>query len=1096
MLRTRFRDVFILIGLLLSVGLGVAHVTPNNMQKKELESHRLELQRENLKSVSPLVLITKNIESNSSAFLEFKGKHLRSLKNVERGSESSKYVPLGVESKKVFEVPEGIKARFPFAPDINTDAASDECNKKLEELVLSYETISIAEAEFELHQDPEVACLYTYASNLNYSKIKQGTKTEYFNGVRAFFVELIDETQDVSILLSRFSYQGNKKAMLIRAEGESLILFDEQGGITIDLVSHDLSLHEPSIVTDGDCDYWQALLLCLLSNLDTILWNICRWPCGLFLSVPTPHTFVPCGVCLAGYVGFCAIQAAVEYCLFCDCNPFDDYIITGYILHEDNRPWAEIDVGISDYNWNVMGWYTGSDDDGYFHFNLGSYPGRIRVVFDRHCQDGQIVGTGDFSPSPGENDVGSWWAPNCTNVANCWLWVYHEDCSTPWANVEVHVTDLNDETGYDYCTTDQSGQCFLSFPPGTKRLLFDTGCACFLQYTDDIFSQGDNYLGVCLYECPVNINLEGRVVHENSGASWQGVIVYATDCSGYIIDQSTTNSSGKYYLDFGTQDFILVFDRGCCDGELYVTDCFVGLQGCDYEVSDVEFPECNANPITQAPSGCQATDDNCNQVCVSWNWSGSGQSGFKVIRNGNPVYTGTNPGERQWCDTQISGTYTYCVSAYNACGNRPSCCDQGTALPPPCEGCSISGNVSYGCDEIYPVSNVLISLSGGSSDTYNTQSDGSYNFENLECNLGYTVTPSKSEDLRDAITGSDALCVLRKLAFLDCPDYCEAAADVCQDGSVSGADALAILKYLAFLPDVCDVGQWIFDPGQITIPNLSQDMLNQDFIGFLLGDVNESWGGGLKASSQGAEFFVPEKVLSIESVRVISGKSVSVSVILDSGREVVHTVVFSLCYEPEFLQYESAALGKGMKGFMMVENGWEEGRVHVAMAGVEGVEGEDRTIVGINFRILDAEPGITSELSFVRALVDDCEVEKRGGTVELVSEILVEEEQQEALPGLESFRLFQNYPNPFNPQTTIRFIVPEVFDGGIEISIKVYNVQGQIAKELVEEIKHPGYYSVQWDGSDMQGKPMPTGVYLYTMTAGHFRETKKMIFMK
>lgn len=84
------------------------------------------------------------------------------------------------------------------------------------------------------------------------------------------------------------------------------------------------------------------------------------------------------------------------------------------------------------------------------------------------------------------------------------------------------------------------------------------------------------------------------------------------------------------------------------------------------------------------------------------------------------------------------------------------------------------------------------------------------------------------------------------------------------------------------------------------------------------------------------------------------------------------------------------------------------------------------------------------------------------------------------------FRLMQNYPNPFNPQTKIKF---QVADFGF-VSLKVYNILGQIVDVLLDKQMQPGAYAVEFDGEHL-----PSGVYYYRLKAGRFSKIRKMILI-
>ena len=90
------------------------------------------------------------------------------------------------------------------------------------------------------------------------------------------------------------------------------------------------------------------------------------------------------------------------------------------------------------------------------------------------------------------------------------------------------------------------------------------------------------------------------------------------------------------------------------------------------------------------------------------------------------------------------------------------------------------------------------------------------------------------------------------------------------------------------------------------------------------------------------------------------------------------------------------------------------------------------------------------------------------------------------------YAIHQNYPNPFNPTTQIKYDLPE----GAMVSITIYDIMGRSIKSLVNSNQSAGYRSIQWNATNNQGQPVSAGVYLYTIEAGDFRQTKKMILLK
>jgi hypothetical protein len=97
-----------------------------------------------------------------------------------------------------------------------------------------------------------------------------------------------------------------------------------------------------------------------------------------------------------------------------------------------------------------------------------------------------------------------------------------------------------------------------------------------------------------------------------------------------------------------------------------------------------------------------------------------------------------------------------------------------------------------------------------------------------------------------------------------------------------------------------------------------------------------------------------------------------------------------------------------------------------------------------------------------------------------------------AINNPEQFRLNQNYPNPFNPTTSLAYDLPE----DAMVNITIYDMMGRIVNNLVSSQQNAGYKSIQWNATNNQGQPVSAGLYLYSIEAGEFRQTKKMVLLK
>jgi len=88
---------------------------------------------------------------------------------------------------------------------------------------------------------------------------------------------------------------------------------------------------------------------------------------------------------------------------------------------------------------------------------------------------------------------------------------------------------------------------------------------------------------------------------------------------------------------------------------------------------------------------------------------------------------------------------------------------------------------------------------------------------------------------------------------------------------------------------------------------------------------------------------------------------------------------------------------------------------------------------------------------------------------------------------LAKFELQQNYPNPFNPVTSIEYQVAMQS----QVELNIYNLLGQKVVTLVSEKQSAGIYKYEWDASNL-----PSGIYIYRLTTGHYSLSKRAILLK
>jgi uncharacterized repeat protein (TIGR01451 family) len=100
-------------------------------------------------------------------------------------------------------------------------------------------------------------------------------------------------------------------------------------------------------------------------------------------------------------------------------------------------------------------------------------------------------------------------------------------------------------------------------------------------------------------------------------------------------------------------------------------------------------------------------------------------------------------------------------------------------------------------------------------------------------------------------------------------------------------------------------------------------------------------------------------------------------------------------------------------------------------------------------------------------------------------------------PQLTVSKLYPNYPNPFNPETWIPYQVAKDAD----VTVRIFDTRGQLIKTIALGHNEAGFYisidkAAYWDGRNQFGEKVSSGVYFYTLHAGDFTATRKMVIMK
>ena len=98
------------------------------------------------------------------------------------------------------------------------------------------------------------------------------------------------------------------------------------------------------------------------------------------------------------------------------------------------------------------------------------------------------------------------------------------------------------------------------------------------------------------------------------------------------------------------------------------------------------------------------------------------------------------------------------------------------------------------------------------------------------------------------------------------------------------------------------------------------------------------------------------------------------------------------------------------------------------------------------------------------------------------------------------FFLSAAYPNPFNMNTTVRYVVPSegLFDHkfSLKVSLNIYNIRGQLVASLVDFEQQPGKHEASWDGRNISGQDVATGIYIMRLSVGGNVKARKLTVLK
>lgn len=371
---------------------------------------------------------------------------------------------------------------------------------------------------------------------------------------------------------------------------------------------------------------------------------------------------------------------------------------------------------------------------------------------------------------------------------------------------------------------------------------------------------------------------------------------------------------------------------------------------------------------------------------------------------------------------------------------------------------SISGNVHYYMGTAAPISNVALSLTGDQTYQALTQANG--NFILPPCLAGnYVLTPSCTTAVPSlVVTPYDAsLTAQFALGLYPFSNEQQKAADVNGDNQATVFDAALIAQYSVGLITEFTPGIWGFSPPNQNY-NLVSNFTNVQFLGFAIGDPSGNWGARGGEENGGTP------------IPVSSAKGSSFSLPISWDQDFVSGYV-QLRFDPQQLRYLGTDHSSATNSLQHLTN-VSDGVLRIASYGVQPVSSAE-PVYNIRFEVLG---GANDAVVYLDAVQFDETPADLGNTGIVDGELV---------PVMLS--LDQNYPNPFNPVTNIRYSNPSQS----RVRLSVFNLKGQMVKEVVNGVQAPGNYTVSLDASGLG-----SGIYFYRLDTASGSITRKMVLTK
>jgi hypothetical protein len=357
-------------------------------------------------------------------------------------------------------------------------------------------------------------------------------------------------------------------------------------------------------------------------------------------------------------------------------------------------------------------------------------------------------------------------------------------------------------------------------------------------------------------------------------------------------------------------------------------------------------------------------------------------------------------------------------------------------------------------------------------------------------NQSYTIQAVRNDNPMNGVSTHDIVFIQKHILNIQTLNTIGklVAADVNKSGTITAADLVELRKLiLGKITTFNNNTSWrmIVNNGATTLAQVTEvrtinplkdDMLNEDFIGVKIGDVNSSAKANSSfVSTEGRSGQVLN--LNVAEQSVVAGQNYSVA-FTAANFEAISGYQFTLNFDANALSFAGIEAGKldvteDNFGLTMLD----KGMITTSWNQTEGVKAEANEVL---FTLNFAAKSNGTISNMLRASSDYTTAEAYNGAGQVMNLNL-------NFTGVnKSYELFQNVPNPFVKSTVVGFNLPESMRG----KITVYDVTGKVLK-VVEQTFNKGNNQVSFTRSELA----TTGVLYYTLETADYTATKKMIIL-